>query len=90
MILIISHVFTTQVQEMNYLLLLCRQIPLTTYLFLRERVVWNIDIFYYLGYSTFIFFENHKRIPFRNCGGFGDCEKLKKQCDNYAYACDDA
>jgi len=25
-----------------------------------------------------------------NCGGFGECAKAKKQCDNYAHACDES
>ena len=88
MILITSHLFTTQVQEMNYYLLCVVKSPYYIFIFEGEG---GLEHWYFLlGSSTFIFFENHKRIPFRNCGGFGDCEKLKKQCDNYAYACDDA
>ena len=39
-------------------------------------------------FGLFSFFEMIN-IPFRNCGGFGDCEKPKMQCDNFAYACDE-
>ena len=33
--------------------------------------------------------DNATYLDFRDCGGFGECEKMQKQCDNYAYACDE-
>ena len=34
------------------------------------------------------FWRKLTTIPFRNCGGFGECEKMKKNCDHYAWPCD--
>ena len=34
------------------------------------------------------FLKKLTTIPFRNCGGFGECEKMKKNCDHYAWPCD--